>query len=678
MRELEDSMELLYLYIKHYNGIFYNTGINFSSNYLVEYRDNELRVSKRDTVKGYYGDVVSNVTLLLGKNGAGKTTILDILGMRRDDRSSDNYLFANNSTIYNGSYFMLYHLYDEYYAFEFVSYGFLDEINGIKNINMHGRKENDALYKVPMGTVFRYENGVFTYVDNIVLQWMNNKRVGKTLKYAYINLDKYNSRIFDRNIYNEYDYMFRREYFISGDSYEYLYKYLLFLNKKEMETPSQKNIGIKNSIEFDYSELHDNPDDKILYQVKRDLDNILGIENDYLFFMSGEKYVNQKAMRESKEEFIDYFYATVIEFYILKGIYFELKSKYGIPEFETPFSKLQYDNTLKFDSEIIYDFPTEYAIIRNMIEKGKEDGDLHLNEILEYVVGRVELMTSEYVDPKESDAIREIIVSIQKIPKEYFSSKTEINIPINVTRPSDEVMDFFHIFDNYYKLRISGAGANSLSRMIDISFPPMSEGQRIFIDIISKCVTAINEGNSGDTIVLLIDEPDRAIHPELSRRFMDVFLGEINKCSGYNVQVVMSSHSPFIVTDILPENTYVIENGENNIRKIEQKSNLYANNIYAVLKESFMLDNTFGEYSFKYISRVFKDLKETDGMTRNDLDNIRKFVDRIGEITIKSKLQDLIQKKDPVKNDIISRIKSENSRETLEKIRTILEKNAEN
>ena len=34
-----------------------------------------------DSIINYYGDNVSSVTLFLGENGMGKTTLLDILGM---------------------------------------------------------------------------------------------------------------------------------------------------------------------------------------------------------------------------------------------------------------------------------------------------------------------------------------------------------------------------------------------------------------------------------------------------------------------------------------------------------------------------------------------------------------------------------------------------------------------
>ena len=55
-------------------------------------KDNWLSVEKNvNSIKNYYGKNVNNVVMILGKNGMGKSTLLDILGMNRDDRIADTY-----------------------------------------------------------------------------------------------------------------------------------------------------------------------------------------------------------------------------------------------------------------------------------------------------------------------------------------------------------------------------------------------------------------------------------------------------------------------------------------------------------------------------------------------------------------------------------------------------------
>lgn len=74
------TMELIYLYVKKYGKLFQDQEFNFSSNFVVSLKKRKLKIEGNgDSIKNYYGNNVSSVTLFLGENGMGKTTLLDIL-----------------------------------------------------------------------------------------------------------------------------------------------------------------------------------------------------------------------------------------------------------------------------------------------------------------------------------------------------------------------------------------------------------------------------------------------------------------------------------------------------------------------------------------------------------------------------------------------------------------------
>ena len=178
----------------------------------------------------------------------------------------------------------------------------------------------------------------------------------------------------------------------------------------------------------------------------------------------------------------------------------------------------------------------------------------------------------------------------------------------------------------------------------------------------------------GDSLVLLIDEPDRALHPELARQFLNTLLENINKCKDRNIQIIISSHSPFIVTDILPENVYAIDM-ENGHRKIVNNKDTYATNIYYLLMDSFMLENTFGEYSYRQLKKIMKLLNEPNKIGLEQMKWIGKIIDRIGEKTVKKKLMDLYKEHDDLKTKLIEKISSETNQSKLIKIKELLESN---
>lgn len=203
----------------------------------------------------------------------------------------------------------------------------------------------------------------------------------------------------------------------------------------------------------------------------------------------------------------------------------------------------------------------------------------------------------------------------------------------------------------------------------------MSEGQRVFLDIISEVTSAVNEMEAEDSLVLLIDEPDRALHPELARRFLAELIETINKCKHKNIQLILSSHSPFIVTDILPEYVYSIEI-ENGKRKIINNKATYATNIYYLLMDSFMLENTFGEYSYLKLKEIINILNSTEDIGFDKLEQIKAVIDKIGEKAVKKKLLKLYETKlSKNKVDLLNMLMTEKNETKIKEIRKILERN---
>ena len=76
-------MKLIALVIKQYNKLFEEQIINFSDEYKVDFNfeTNELKIDKNpDYIKNFYGDSIYNISPIVGINGTGKTTILNLIG----------------------------------------------------------------------------------------------------------------------------------------------------------------------------------------------------------------------------------------------------------------------------------------------------------------------------------------------------------------------------------------------------------------------------------------------------------------------------------------------------------------------------------------------------------------------------------------------------------------------
>ena len=96
-------------------------------------------------------------TAFIGPNGAGKSTLLNLLGMRLDDRRNSHRKENRRS------YFLMYHLYDDYYGFEFSDSSYIEGDQKITNINMHGIEVRQSLYKPWVSLISSLEDNKLVY-----------------------------------------------------------------------------------------------------------------------------------------------------------------------------------------------------------------------------------------------------------------------------------------------------------------------------------------------------------------------------------------------------------------------------------------------------------------------------------------------------------------------------------
>lgn len=677
-------MELIYLYIRKYENIFEDEEFNFSSNYKAALKGRHLSVDKNEeALRGYYGQNVNNVVMFFGQNGMGKSTLLDILGMKRDDRSRDTYERHDKERKIKSSYFLLYHLYDNYFAFEFVDDSFIRGNEKIENIDMQGDIEGNALYKLPMGTIFKLEDGVFQYCNNIILQWLGHQGMKNKVEYAYFTSDKYNERIGSR--YNEYDYLFERKYYLEGNSYQYLYKYFVKLQEIKNELLQERSISIINSIKIDiYSMDIEREVIDYLHGRKNELNKIFEIKDGIQKQMDALSGVQQEPdKRCMKDKFLHTFYAELIEYYFLEQLVGwsgnegkKIDINNPLPDmenFELEVNSLSDDEREKMPYHNLMNFQNEYIHLLYIIKRNTDiEGNIDLKSVLEYTLTRVEIAAKGTVDIGEREAVLKLIELLEKLPNHYFKSRKKITVECDSGRVDEKIMELLSWYDHCFMVRNDEGSINSISKIIGIKLAEMSEGYRAFLNLISKTVSAVYSINPGDTLVLLIDEPDRSLHPELSRKFLDTLLDSINQCKDRNIQIVLTSHSPFIVTDILPENVYAIDN-KDGYRRIRKNRDTFATNIYYLLMDSFMLENTFGEYSYKKLKYIMELLKGKNDISMEQLQEIKRIVDRIGEKTVKNKMIQLYKKREEdSRNEIITRLLNETDDNKMKRIKEIL------
>lgn len=177
--------------------------------------------------------------------------------------------------------------------------------------------------------------------------------------------------------------------------------------------------------------------------------------------------------------------------------------------------------------------------------------------------------------------------------------------------------------------------------------PKLSSGEKAYLQLYSRIYNAINDNTkleNNDSLLILIDEGELYFHPEWQRTYIDTlekFIKALydNFGTKVNYKIILTSHSPFVVSDLPKENIIMLgeEQGELN--------NTFGANIYSLFKNSFFLKSSLGEFAQNKIKEVINDLSKEFSLSAERLSEIKYIISSIGEPLIKDKLDGMYSKK---------------------------------
>ena len=140
---------------------------------------------------------------------------------------------------------------------------------------------------------------------------------------------------------------------------------------------------------------------------------------------------------------------------------------------------------------------------------------------------------------------------------------------------------------------------------------------------------------------LVLDEVEICFHPEYQRQFVKKLIDQLIKlrlnyrCS---LNIILATHSPFILSDIPRQNILYLENGACVNDQIDV--NPYAANVNDILNQSFFLKDSFmGEFALMRVKNLMEEIdvfgKRKNGRNEEDL---KQEIELIGDKFLKQQL----------------------------------------
>lgn len=198
--------------------------------------------------------------------------------------------------------------------------------------------------------------------------------------------------------------------------------------------------------------------------------------------------------------------------------------------------------------------------------------------------------------------------------------------------------------------------------VLEFEWNGLSSGELALINLFGRLNSIKNKVRKN--VVLLLDEVDLGLHPEWQRKWVNNVLpiiGKIMKTQDGSVHVVVTTHSPIILSDFMKEDIIYLP-----IDDSTERSRTFGQNIYTLFKDSFFLEAPKGAFSEQVIedllnifrslsnektireSGAYKGFIKKYGLSGIPDDAIREFfdelVDMIGEDIIRNHLKKQMKK----------------------------------
>ncbi|MBZ0313335.1 AAA family ATPase [Clostridium butyricum] len=734
-------MKLLYMWIKDY-GSLKCIGLNFNCKYKFDYSNekSELSFIEKDVaIDGFFNVItrkekitqallgkseeqipqdlnnrIESLAAIVGNNGAGKTTILDLISYiftyQLDTLPEGIYCFLENDEIYihstlnkditlkieentNKKFFKcnLIELDIKYNSIKNIEYKLFLNINGQKSLIENSHKmltvSNHLLTDNINVIYFSNEfNSKYTYkkfrpikdisTSGLIYGDFNNDYENRKVSEDYGLIRCFNDNEFlrqieyiydsNQNINNYLDFELPKRVFVTFRDNSYIL--LEVYQKLNSEFKEYNNIIDINKKIFDE-----------IYKIKQKNDDLteesrllLNIYNIYhMFSMTNineklsEKEVNQILfIKFSVKILLGIFSCFLHEYLIIFS-----RSKDEDNEFykninESIERSLQNNRNL-FEHDTLYKFFIDF--LKEILQKE--------NKYMSDEVHKRDEKYIECIERLKSDLVQSMVVDTMG----YTSFNQQFTLEVN----HEDIINNIKSFYDCYKITSNSAEYLNFSWGI-------SSGEYNMITLFARMYSLVKneEVKNSNDLIILIDEADLSYHPTWQQKYMKNLLSFLKEnFKHHSIQLILTTHSPILLSDIPKENTIFLKKIKGVTEIYKNKEQTFGANIYDLYRNGFFLTNSnygiLGDFATGKIERVenilvkllekMKSINEAAEKEVKALSNNTDYVNKDKIIIEKTKIirnklidvkEDCIRKLDQCKN-IIDIIGEEFLRKTL-------------
>lgn len=173
----------------------------------------------------------------------------------------------------------------------------------------------------------------------------------------------------------------------------------------------------------------------------------------------------------------------------------------------------------------------------------------------------------------------------------------------------------------------------------EITYRQLSDGEHQLLQVIGTLLLMDTEGT-----LFILDEPETHLNPEWRSKFVTL-LNQSVKGNSREQDIILTSHSPFIISDCKKHRVFIFKKGEN---PFNPKINTFGTSVGILTDEIFGKKETISDFSIKEIERI----KNMPLESLQDIQNAKEASRVVGESAEKVLLfRQLILRENELKKD---------------------------
>lgn len=176
-----------------------------------------------------------------------------------------------------------------------------------------------------------------------------------------------------------------------------------------------------------------------------------------------------------------------------------------------------------------------------------------------------------------------------------------------------------------------------------INWLGISSGHKAYLNLFASLYQELRYTRQ-DNLLLCIDEGDLYLHPRWQIEFFDKLLNVLPAIYSGDIQLILTSHSPFLLSDLPNQNITILDKDKpgSTLDGTDLEINTFGGNLYDLYSEPFFLGNKrTSDFAYNKIRDVIN-LAEREQLSRSDKREISKIVNLLGDEIIQFRIKKLL------------------------------------